>query len=1038
VSIKAETEAAPPVDPPDGSRAGAGPPGRLRVIALVAGLVSVLAALAVPFAPVSRPDVTYSWPAPGSSSPAPAAIPMLPYQPVTTTASVTCAAARSVPPGTVLLSTVPPDPDPLAEPLHGLTMTTSADSGGSVLVSVGGRDMAPVALPGGPCTLRLVSGIDATTVTLVAPASERPTVSRLDGDTRPAVAGAFTGAASSAGVSLSAVADTRFQTSAGPLKIGLGVVSVVAFVVALGALVVSGRRRRRSAGPAVSDVPPLTSDVRMNSSSHRPSRNRLVDVGVVLGLLAWQVIGPLTVDDGYIAGIVRSLRQNGQVGTVFRWLNSPETPFGWFYDVLALIARADPAPFWLRLPATVLAIVGWFLLSRAVLPRLGLERLPKLVPWLAGVVYLAWWLPYDLGVRPEPWVLVGSTAVLVLTERAVERRSVTPFVVALLVAGLTLAVTPTGLMAFAPLVAAVVPLVRLVRTSGPGVVTTLVVGIAALGLTLVVVYADQTWASVLDSVGIRTLIGGDRPWTDEYARYASLLTVGDADGNLGRRAPVLLLALALGALAFVRRVPRSAYAHRIVVTTLLSFVSLAFTPTKWTHHFGAFAVLGVATTLLALDAWLRAPADAEQAPRRAAWAVALAAGASGLTLAGYNQWHWITSYAITWSTLSPQLGGVRFADAVLVLGVVLAVGCAVVAIRRTVRRERTDTDTESLERVFPDSRLLGLAPTLAIAVVVLVVAIEVLSFARTSIQRRDSYTLASDSVESLHGRSCGIADRLQVETDPLAGLLPAAGPGRAPTTTPDGPTMAGAALPGWRGPGVTTGWFALPGPDAAAPGPVVVTLTGPVAHGDVVAELGTRDGQGGFTTGTRVPLDEDATQYSASTSVDAPRSRDLRLDPALGARWNAIRFVSSTDAPADQGFSAPRIAKLTPWNDVLTPGTPAADDWPGAFLFPCTPFPPLRDGIAALPGWRISTDARSEVESGYISYTASQGGPWTTARALVRQVRYAVYLPGLPLTDIASLERWVPTSPLVPPTVTRRDVEQSGLTTPGPLSIGES
>ena len=56
----------------------------------------------------------------------------------------------------------------------------------------------------------------------------------------------------------------------------------------------------------------------------------------------------------------------------------------------------------------------------------------------------------------------------------------------------------------------------------------------------------------------------------------------------------------------------------------------------------------------------------------------------------------------------------------------------------------------------------------------------------------------------------------------------------------------------------------------------------------------------------------------------------------------------------------------------------------------------------------------------------------------VRQVRYPVYLPGLPLTDIASLERWVPTSPLVPPTVTRHDVEQSGLTTPGPLSIGES
>ncbi len=882
-----------------------------RLVALVAGLVSVLAALAFPFAPVTRPDVTYSWPAPGSSSPAPAAIPMLPYQPVTTTASVGCDAARAVAPGTVLLSTTPPRPDPLAEPLQGLTMT--AGPGPAVSVAVGGHDVAPVALPAGPCTVRLVSGIAATTVTLEAPSGSRE-VARLDGDTRPAVAGAFTGAASSAGVSLAVVADTRFQTSAGGLKIALGGLAVVAFAVALGAVVVAGRRQPRDASEASS----LASSGRKSASSSRP-RPRIVDVGVVLGLLLWQVIGPLTVDDGYIAGIVRSRAQNGQVGTVFRWLNSPETPFGWFYDVLALVARVDPAPFWLRLPATALAIVGWFLLSRAVLPRLGLERLPRLVPWLAGVVYLAWWLPYDLGVRPEPWVLVGSTAVLVLTERAVERRSVTPLVVALLLAGITLAVTPTGLMAFAPLVAAVVPLVRLVRADRLGVVALAVVGIAALGLTLVLVYADQTWASVLDSVGIRTLIGGDRPWTDEYVRYTSLLTVGDAEGNLGRRAPVLLLALALGALAFVRNVPRSPTAHRIVVTTLLSLVALAFTPTKWTHHFGAFAVLGTATTLLALDAWLRAPADAERAPRRAAWAVALAAGASGLTLAGFNQWHWISSYAITWSTISPQLGGVRFADAVLVLGVVLAVACAGVAIRRTLARERPETDTGRQQRDVPDVRLLGLAPALALAVVVLVVAIEVLSFARTAVQRRDSYTLASDSVASLHGRSCGIADRLRVEADPAAGLLTAAGPGPAAAPTA---AMSGVALPGWRGPGVTTAWFGLPLTRAARPDtPVVVTLTGPVAHGDVVAELGTRAPDGAVTDVTRVPLDEDATQFSVSASVDAPRARDLRLDPALAATHTAIRLVSAADTPVTQGFTVPRLPVTVPFSRCSRPGS---------------------------------------------------------------------------------------------------------------------
>ena len=971
-----------------------------RWVALVAGLVSVLAALAFPFAPVTRPVVTYSWPA--SASPAPAAIPMLPYQPESLAVSVSAGAARAVPPGTVLLSTAPLVADPLAEPLQGLVVRASP--AGALTVTSGGREFAPVALPAGS-TLTVSSSIPAAELTV----SSR-VVERVEGDVRPAVAGVFTAAPTSAGLSFSAVGDTRFQTSPTGWKIALGVVAVLAFLVALGALV-AGRR-------GVSSAAMLTLDVTKAPTTKRP----LADLGVVGGLLLWQVIGPLTVDDGYIAGIVRSLGQNGQVGTVFRWLNSPETPFGWFYEVLALVAAVDPAPFWLRLPATVLGIVGWFLLTRGVLPRLAVPS----VPLLAGLVYLAWWLPYDLGVRPEPWVLVGSALVFVLVERAVERRSPVPLVVALLVAGVTLAVTPTGLMAFVPLLVAVSSLVRLLDR------TTVIVGIAALGLTLVLVYLDQTWASVLDSVGIRTLVGGDRPWTDEYVRYASLLEVGNAEGNLGRRAPVLLLVLALAALAFSARDRLTGTSRRVVLVTLLSLVTLAFTPTKWTHHFGAFAVLGTATTLIALEVWRRT----EVSHRRASVGVAVAAGVSGLTLAGYNQWHWISSYAITWSTLSPQLGGVRFADAVLVAGAVVAVVLAVLALRRTTG----DPDVERQHGRTADTTRI--APGIAIGVVVLVVAIEVLSFARTAVQRRDSYTLASDSVSSLTGRSCGIADRLQVERDPLAGLLRAEGAGEIPTTGPAGPAMAGAALPAWSGPGVTTAWYALPGPDTASyppdeepgpPGPVVVTLTGPEVAGDVVAEF--RDPAGQVT---RVPLDEGATQFSESASVDAPRSRDLRLDPALSTSQSAVRLVSGPDTPAGQGFSVPRIARLVPWADVLPPGTPAAVDWPGAFLFPCIPFAPLRDGIAELPGWRVSTDARSEAESGYISYTASQGGPWTTARALVRQVRYPVYLPGLPLTDIASLERWVPTTTVVAPTITRGELQQSGLATPGPLSIGES
>ena len=44
--------------------------------------------------------------------------------------------------------------------------------------------------------------------------------------------------------------------------------------------------------------------------------------------------------------------------------------------------------------------------------------------------------------------------------------------------------------------------------------------------------------------------------------------------------------------------------------------------------------------------------------------------------------------------------------------------------------------------------------------------------------------------------------------------------------------MAGATLPAWSGPGVTTAWYGLPLTRAARPAaPVVVTLTGPVPPG---------------------------------------------------------------------------------------------------------------------------------------------------------------------------------------------------------------
>src|SRR5690606_42001525 len=80
-------------------------------------------------------------------------------------------------------------------------------------------------------------------------------------------------------------------------------------------------------------------------------------------------------------------------------------------------------------------------------------------------------------------------------------------------------------------------------------------------------------------------------------------------------------------------------------------------------------------------------------------------------------------------------------------------------------------------------------------------ALQVLITVRVAVTHRDSYTLASDLASAVRGRPCGLQERLSVETDPAAGLLPVA-EGEPPATVPvdvGGRPVPGLAVAG-RGP----------------------------------------------------------------------------------------------------------------------------------------------------------------------------------------------------------------------------------------------
>jgi hypothetical protein len=933
-----------------------------RLAAGLFGLLAVLAAVAFPLAPVQQPTATYSW----TAADGPAAIPLLPYQPVELTAGTTCATVRGAPAGRVLLSTVPPRPDPAAEPLHGLRLTAA---GGALRIASAGLDLGVVEVPAGPCTLSVVSDPARTSVLV----DGEPVLVR-DGDVRPDVAGAFSDVPS--GVEMRLTTDTRFATTISPLKTAIGVVGGLALLGMLVAL----RRADRDVAPRLRLLP------------RRWWRPRPVDGAVTAMLGLWWAVGAITVDDGYITGIVRSIPGNGFVGNAYRWLNAPEAPFSWFYDLYHAWSLVSPSMPWMRLPSTLLGLVCWWLLSRLVLPRLGRFASRRWVAWWAALAFATWWVPFGLGLRPEPWVAVGALAVFLAVERAVATSRVLPLAVALVLAGATTAVTPGGLLAFTPFLAAGLPLLRLVRTRRDLHTLPLVaVLVAAPASAVFLMVPDQSLAGMLEAVRVRTTIGGDMPWYAEFERYSLLLEPESFQGAIGRRAAVLLTLLAavgvLWALGRGRTGIAAGPARRLVVGLLLSTATMTVAPTKWTQHFGDLAGYGAAVLVLGAAAWSAAPLRAHPRALVAGWAATTAV--VSLVLAGYNAWPYAgVWFEPTFSTVVPQVGGVALATIVLVAGAIVV---AAVLARWTWQRAGGSTSVQA------PRRLPAPAPLVAV-VLVAVLALQVLGLVKVAAEHPDSYTFAADTVATLRGERCGLQEKLSVETDPSAGLLrPVGGSSTAPTRPVDvgGRTLPGVAVAGR----LTTPWFTLDPEQRSQTLPVVVTTSGATRPGDrLFLEFG----------------DGDRVLERRPLAVEAPTPRDTRELAPPGTDTVRLAVDAPNTGPRVPAVaSLPRVPRLTPMSQVLPAGSSAILDWPVAFLFPCLTPDPLPLGSAALAGWRVGPPA--EDTGATITYEPRIGGPFAAPRMLITERRMATYLAGDPLRDAAQLYRWMPIGPLARP-----------------------
>ncbi len=498
-------------------------PETLSAVTLVVGLLGLVAALLMPFAPVLDHDTTVTWPRAGED-PASTTAFFVPYAPESLRVDVPCRVVRTAAdrdgPTTIVSSDTP------GSDTTGFAVTT-ADR--SLLVLVGGRQIYRAPVPDGDaCGLVLSTDGNGSTVTAggAAPRS-------FPGDRVRNVRVFATELAppDAAGLRVQARTADWFTADPTATKDALATVALLLAAASLALLALADRRRRRRRTLAAT-TRIWRARALESWATVRGAARKAADVVVVATLGVWTVIGPLSPDDGFTEGIVRNAAGTDQFGNFYRWENASEAPFTLVLRLVQPLVDDAATPLALRTLSTLAGVGVWLLVSRVALPVL-LGRHARLV-WvrmLLAVCLLVWWMPLNLGVRPEPFAALAVTATVAFGLRAAARprHGGVWLGLAALAFGLAMAVTPSSVMVLGPVLVLLPALLRRVRGTAAGARGLLAGagGIAAAaaigGVGLVVMFSGQSWYTVTRATEMHAYYGPNVPWFDEIRRWTLLL-----------------------------------------------------------------------------------------------------------------------------------------------------------------------------------------------------------------------------------------------------------------------------------------------------------------------------------------------------------------------------------------------------------------------------------------------------------------------------------------------------------------------------------
>ncbi|MCB0924445.1 MAG: arabinosyltransferase domain-containing protein [Mycobacterium sp.] len=742
-----------PADAYDASRTA-------RLVAVLTGVLGILLCALSPLLPVTQTTAAVVWPqGPGTEGRVGnVTAPLVSGAPQSLEASIPCTAVASLPAaGGLVFGTNPPDGIDASR--NGLVVRATANS-----VFVAFRDSVAAvaqrsAVAAGNCSMvRVWANPGAVGADFVGIPGASGTLSP---DKKPQVTGVFTELKEPAeGLFARIDIDTRFITQPTALKLAAMLAGVVCVLASIAALWVLDRREtsRRCPGrrPAL--------------LAHWPA-----DLGVIGTLLLWHVIGPISSDDGYNLTIARISGEAGYATNYYRYFGASEAPFDWYQSVLAQLASISTAGVWMRLPATAAAIGSWLILSRWVLRRLGPGTGGlagnRIAVATAGAVFLAAWLPFNNGLRPEPLIAFGVLAVWALVERAIATRRLTPGAVAIVIAVFSVTLAPQGLVALAPLLVGARAIAQIIARRRPfdGLLAPLAALAAAASLIFVVVFRDQTLATVAESARIKYVVGPTISWYQDFLRYYFLTVEENVEGSLTRRFAVLLMLLCMfGLIALLLRRGSvtgvaSGPVWRLIGSTALGLLLLTFTPTKWAVQFGAFA--GLTAALGAVFGFAFARVGLHNRRNLALYLTALLFVLAWAT-SGINGWFYVGNYGVPWFDRQPVLLHRPVTSMFLALAVVTGLIAGWLHFRMDYSGH---TEVKDSRR----NRALAATPLLAFALIMVLLMVG--SMAKALVQRYPAYTTGKANIAALRAGlsdiSCAMADDVLVEADTNAGML---------------------------------------------------------------------------------------------------------------------------------------------------------------------------------------------------------------------------------------------------------------------------